>query len=407
MLSAPMNVPHASPYHLGGERFEELAPPRARSTSPLHKLRGWQLRGRAPEGTERREAKTDHERSASYGSTVPKTETHMMPAPLKSSAHRSRPTSSRKSSKEDGSYLQPNLFPSASPRIKPYISHPIPIDLPLPPPPPPPPPPKREDYLLPPSVYAEPAVEKRRQHASRPTRHSFDPPAVPEPPVPARDAMARYRNIHDISASASAPTTPRYPADWTEHPPEPPAKNVDPRKSTFTDPAEFGLFAQAMAGFGYEPSSESLSATPPSDEVVTGSNSLVSPLTSEDQMSRYAPFNPSDLNTSSFGPPSSTMLDQSTPSTSTRSVFDFGPSPVVDTPQTAVQRDLALSGAMSGMNIESVPLEDRDDDILNDDDELPDYEQSQREAADQARMKSLSRAAELESRWAASAPHRR
>ena len=77
---------------------------------------------------------------------------------------------------------------------------------------------------------------------------------------------------------------------------------------------------------------------------------------------------------------------------------------MVDTPQAAFQHDLALSGALSGLGINEAP---RDDDV-NDggvDDELPDYEQSQREAADQARFKALRRARELESRWAASVPH--
>ena len=52
-------------------------------------------------------------------------------------------------------------------------------------------------------------------------------------------------------------------------------------------------------------------------------------------------------------------------------------------------------------------MNDDDDLAPPPDDELPDYEQSQREAADQARRKASNRAAELEQRWARSAPHRR
>ncbi|KAL9052507.1 MAG: hypothetical protein Q9162_005363 [Coniocarpon cinnabarinum] len=422
-----MNLPHSSPYHLGsGQSLEQLAPPRARSTSPLQKLWDWQYKGRTPQPSESHASHPNHERPVSYNDSVVRTEREMVPAPLRNTSRKSipaksRPTSSQRSS-YDGGHLQSQVRSSSrSPKLKHKISRPLPLELQET---------RPGEYVLPATVYSQPPSETHhpRHHHQRSresNRHSLNPPTIAEPQPSSRDRLIRYHTTRDIAASASAPTTPRnLPPQWPlPSPPQPPSRTADFRKSTFTTANDFNLFAEALSGLGPEPSSASmsgcLSAAPLLEPSTSASSAtLISPLTPQDQIPSFSSHSLRALNTSStFPPPNASSPPRCTPFIRSQSSFDIGSSPSIETPQTAIQRDLAMSGAMIGLNIEPNPGEIQqqsqsqhqlpDDDEAPADDELPDYEQSQREAADAARIKALNRAAELESRWAASAPHRR
>lgn len=385
MLTVPMSNPHSSPYPPGGGRYEHLAPLRAKSTSPSQRLRGSHYRNASPATHEQPDSSPAS--SPSSMPHVPKEDIHLMPAPLKSASEVTQPRLSPPLRDGEALLLQPVVYSKPQTRVSNDTQHLVTYSQPSP---------TRDDtFTLHPAAYSPP--QRSRSHLGE--RINLEQ----QYHLPRSQSQNTVRHADSMSSSSSAPVSP-WPARDVPPPPDPlsimtPVRNS--RKSTFADPHDFGLFAEALSGIGpglmadavshAESHAESPTLTPPCNQP------FVSPISPEEASYLVSrPVGDARIGNSYPSPVAAAYALPPAPDFDGPSIFDgFQAGP----PTLQVPQDSALSNAMLGMHLE-------DDRPRDDDDELPDYEQSQREAADQARRKALSRAAELESRWAASAPHR-
>lgn len=346
--------------------------------------------------TENHENRPTSSRSSISVSNIPKDQLHLMPAPLRPASggpSSVRPLRSSRDPNGEAPLLQPSVYKRPEASRSAYTLQPKAYTRPQP---------RRSASPLQNTSYPRSQPPSAHHSARTHTEQQFDQPPLTDPPLALPDNSAVFAN--EIMSSSSAPVSPWSTYDatpWPQSSNQAPRITVNNRKSTFTDPHEFGLFAEALSGVGpgpiIEPMSQPQISEPPAPPPP---QFLVSPI-SPDEASYFMSRPAGNARTSGTYPPPvvaahalPAMPDLSTPPSMVGRSFQSART------QPEVQQDVALSGAMLGLDLnESVPRDD--------DDELPDYEQSQREAAEQARIKASNRAAELESRWAASAPHRR
>ena len=376
MLTISMSN-HSSSFHLGAERFETLTPPRARSTSPFQRLRGFQFKSSTlpiSEGPENRPCS-----SQSSLPSVAREDRHMVPPPLKPVSGVTYLGRSLGQGSREGSILKPSVYSRPQPRAS---EHTLQSSTPLQPQS------KRDDtFLLQPAAYSPPKPSRPRFSEQFIPEQQFD---LPPPNIPWHGGS--------MSSSSSAPVSP-----WSNQEVSPLTETLVPgssnpnrRKSTFTDPYDFGLFAEALSGVGPGPMTDPTPHTDSSRPTPPRNSSTVSPISPE-EASYFVSHPAGDARTGNSYPPPAVAAHAlpAAPNFDVTPGF-YGVEPSSHQPQGSETAE--VSAAMLGMHLE-------DDGPREHDDELPDYEQSQREAADQARIKASKRAAELESRWAASAPH--
>ena len=228
--------------------------------------------------------------------------------------------------------------------------------------------------------------------------------AVPVPPRSAPPSRSRFMEADIHSQSPESLVSPLM-SNWDSQASLRRAKSD--RQSAFHDDVDVGLFAEALSGLGSDLDlstsprrSPQADIRPPlqphalvSTYATSSSHSVPAPSYGFDAPSDITPWLDISGGMSDVGTSSSHPLPIPVRSSSTHTESRSRVSTAVNVPAT-----------LSPEDFESMPPTER---TGGNDDALPSYEQSQLEAAEHTRQAALRRAAELESRWAASSYRRR
>lgn len=244
------------------------------------------------------------------------------------------------------------------------------------------------DQLRPPPLRLPGTSSPRSRNQSSHIRtHSYSGHSKPD--LSARSSFESDQIISATASSSMGPSRPRY-LDLQRRPRS--QRRRDYRQSTFVDESDVHLFAQALTGL----ESPSL----PDEEAPVESTGPRHPSVSylrHDVPYQRAENEPQIAYNTLLTPNIHVLppdLEEPAESAPQRTIH-YHPSSI---PQPASPG--SFSDAMIGLPLH-LPLEDELEDASPPpDDELPDYWQSQREAAEQARVAAAGRAAELERRWA-------
>ncbi|KAI9721909.1 MAG: hypothetical protein M1828_005004 [Chrysothrix sp. TS-e1954] len=256
--------------------------------------------------------------------------------------------------------------------------------------------PPSEQNLLP-----EPLRTSQLRTTVDPER-TVTPVVATEPPRSAPPTQTRFQEDHHRHTSLGSIVSPLTPESERQTSPR---RANSYRKSTFRDEADVGLFAEALSGLGGDMSlcSPSTRQSPPA----TRSHLQPHPTVSAYSTSSASRSIPQPTITASTGhsrdwsarsrEPHELAISYDSPHMPSRSLT----TPVSAEPFTATTGHMPPTLFLEAL--QGVP----DNEERDDDDELPSYAESQREAAEQSRRAALTRAAELESRWAATSYGRR
>ena len=231
---------------------------------------------------------------------------------------------------------------------------------------------------------------QRHQAVRRSTRRTATPPASSQ----TRRSSSTPRHLARLNLeSIRRHSSPSSPTEMDVRHPSPRRANSF-RESTFPDQADVGLFAAALSGLeNNSPSSDEfpMHEIPQEYHPTVSYNASHIPVLPNRQPD--LPRHPQELSATphlpSILPDTIAFQRRSDPPNQ-----NAGMMPAID-----------LSAAMMGMYIGSNSYSGANSsppDTPPEDDELPNYEESQRQAAEQNRRRAFGRAAELERRWASS-----